>query len=49
VANVPEVPEHQFKAVIRALLNTPPMPLSEIPRKRERKHKAAVKKRQRAR
>ena len=33
---IPKVPEDQFKAVIRALLNTPPMPMSEIPRKREK-------------
>jgi hypothetical protein len=33
------VPEDEFKAVIRALLNTPPMPLADIPRKREPKAK----------
>ena len=32
-----KVPEDQFKAVMRALLNTPPMPASDIPRKREPK------------
>ena len=37
VADVPEIPEDQFKAVMRALLNTPPMPLADIPRKREPK------------
>lgn len=36
VAEIPKVPEDQFKAVIRALLNTPPMPMSDIPRKREK-------------
>jgi hypothetical protein len=40
VANIPKVPEDQFKAVVRALLNTPPMPLADIPRKREPKAKA---------
>jgi hypothetical protein len=39
VADIPKVPEDQFKAVIRALLNTPPMPLADIPRKREAKPK----------
>ena len=34
-----KVPEDQFKAVMRALLNTPPMPASDIPRKREPKAK----------
>lgn len=31
------VPEDQFKAVIRALLDTPPLPLAAIGKKRERK------------
>ena len=30
-----KVPEDAFKAVIKALLSTPPMPLADIPRKRE--------------
>jgi hypothetical protein len=34
---VPKVPKTQFEAVIRALLKTPPMPMAEIPRKREAK------------
>jgi hypothetical protein len=40
-----KVPEDQFKAVMRALLNTPPMPASDIPRKRAPKTKRAGKKR----
>jgi hypothetical protein len=36
VADIPKVPKDQFEAVIKALLNTPPMPLADIPRKRER-------------
>ena len=32
-----KVPADQFKAVIRALLNTPPTPQADIPRKREPK------------
>jgi hypothetical protein len=35
VANIPKVPKDQFEAVIRSLLNTPPMPMADIPRKRE--------------
>jgi hypothetical protein len=38
--DIPKVPEDQFKAVIRALLNTPPLPLADIPRKREPKASA---------
>jgi hypothetical protein len=41
VADIPKVLEDQFKAAIRALLNTPPMPMAEIPRKhasKPRKH-----------
>jgi hypothetical protein len=34
-----KVPKKQFEDVIRALLNTPPMPASAIPRKREAKPK----------
>jgi hypothetical protein len=40
VADIPKVPEDQFKAVVSALLNTPPMPMDEIPRKRVPKAKA---------
>lgn len=32
-----KVPEDQFKAVIRALLTAPPLPLAAIGKKRERK------------
>jgi hypothetical protein len=32
-----KVPKDQFEAVIKALLKAPPMPLSDIPRKREPK------------
>jgi hypothetical protein len=39
VADSLKVPEDEFKTVIRALLNTPPMPLADIPRKREPKAK----------
>ena len=37
VAESLKVPEDEFKAVIRALLNTPPMPASAIEGKRPRK------------
>ena len=40
-----KVPKDQFKAVIRALLNTPPIPLADIPRKRAPKAKRTAKKR----
>jgi hypothetical protein len=40
VADIPKVPKDRFEAVIKALLKAPPMPLSDIPRKRERKAKA---------
>jgi hypothetical protein len=40
-----KVSEDEFKAVIRALLSTPPMPLADIPRKREPKAKKTAKKR----
>jgi hypothetical protein len=37
MANEPvKVPEDQFKAVLRALLNAPPMPADEITNKRQR-------------
>jgi hypothetical protein len=35
-----KVPKDKFERVVKALLNTPPMPMSDIPRKRERKAKA---------
>jgi hypothetical protein len=34
-----KVPKEQFEAAIRALLNTPPSPASDIPKKREAKAK----------
>ena len=34
-----KVPKEEFEAVIKALLNTPPMPMTDIPRKREPKAK----------
>ena len=37
VAESLKVPKAEFEAVIKALLNTPPMPASDIPRKREPK------------
>jgi hypothetical protein len=37
VANIPQVPKAEFEAVIKALLNTPPMPASTITDKRPRK------------
>jgi hypothetical protein len=37
VADIPRVPKDQFEAVIKALLNAPPMPMAEILRKREPK------------
>lgn len=47
MADIPKVPEDQFMAVIRALVNTPPMPMSDIPRKREHsKPKRNAKKRE---
>jgi hypothetical protein len=35
VAESLKVPKERFEAVIRNLLRTPPMPLTDIPRKRE--------------
>jgi len=35
--NIPKVPKDQFEAVIRALLNTPPMPADKITDKRRRR------------
>jgi hypothetical protein len=32
-----KVPKEEFERVIRALLNTPPTPMADIPRKREPK------------
>jgi hypothetical protein len=37
VADIPRVSEDQFRAVIKALLNTPPKPLKEIQGKRKPK------------
>jgi hypothetical protein len=37
VADIPKVPRAEFEAVIKSLLNTPPMPMSDIPKKREPK------------
>jgi hypothetical protein len=37
VANIPKVPRAEFEAVIKALLNTPPMPANAITDKRPRK------------
>jgi hypothetical protein len=34
-----KVPRAEFEAVIKALLKTPPMPASDVPRKREVKSK----------
>jgi spore germination protein GerM len=43
VAESLKVPKDKFEAAIRALLNTPPTPMSDIPRKRESKAKQAKK------
>jgi len=43
VAESLKVPKEPFEAVIRALLDAPPMPASGIPRKRGPKAKAATK------
>jgi hypothetical protein len=40
VANIPKVPRTEFEAVIKSLLNTPPMPASAITDKRPRKENA---------
>jgi len=45
VAESIRVPEDQFKTVVKALLNTPPLPLADIPRKRKRETAALKKKR----
>ena len=42
VAEIPKVPKDKFERVIKALLNTPPMPMADIPHKREPKAKARV-------
>jgi hypothetical protein len=39
VPDIPKVPKDQFEAVIRSLLNAPPMPMADISRKREPKAK----------
>lgn len=43
VAESLKVPKDQFEAAIRALLNTAPSPLADIPRKREPKAKRTKK------
>ena len=40
VAEIPKVPKDEFEAVIKALLNTPPMPASTIEGKRPRRSDA---------
>jgi hypothetical protein len=40
-----KVPKADFESVIRAMLKMPPMPMADIPRKREPKHKPGRKKR----
>jgi hypothetical protein len=37
VADTPKVPKGQFDAVVRSLLNSAPMPMADIPRKRDAK------------
>jgi hypothetical protein len=37
VSQIPKVPKDKFEKVIKALLNTPPMPLTEITGKRQRR------------
>jgi hypothetical protein len=37
VAEIPKVPKAEFDAVLRSLLQAPPMPMAGIPRKREPK------------
>jgi hypothetical protein len=37
VVKIPKVPEDEFMRVIKALVSTPAMPMSEIPRKKEPK------------
>jgi hypothetical protein len=37
VAESVKVPKEEFERVIRALLNTPPTPVADIPRKRGKK------------
>jgi hypothetical protein len=39
VADIPKVPRAEFEAVIKALLNTPPLPMAAIPCKRKLKAK----------
>jgi hypothetical protein len=45
VADSLKVPKDEFERVMKALLNTPPMPMADIPRKREPKRKPVRKKR----
>jgi hypothetical protein len=39
VVDIPKVPKQKFEAVIRALVNTPPTPMADRPRKRKPKAK----------
>jgi len=43
VAESLKVSKDKFDAVMRALLTTPPLPLADIPRKRDPKPKRATK------
>ena len=37
MVDIPKVPKTQFDAVLRSLLSAAPMPMADIPRKREPK------------
>ena len=39
VDTIPKVPKRQFDAILSKLLNTPPLPLAAIGKKRDRKTK----------
>lgn len=41
---IPKVPKEEFDAVLSKLLKSGPLPMAEIPRKREQKAKAGRKK-----
>jgi hypothetical protein len=46
MAEIPKVAKADFDAILRSLLSAPPMPMADIPRKREAKApKRAAKKR----
>ena len=45
MSNIFKVPKDKFEAAIKALLNTPPTPMADIPSKREPKVKPGRKKR----